>query len=150
MNRFANVIPGPPTNGLGRRRRHMPMHGLGITFDGSDVAVVQTTPPQDYAVSLETIAPNVTSLVDDNTQPGETWYEALARLLPALAATEQQRQLLQVQTERAKAGLPPLDTSQYGLGVKVGLSEDSKQLLIYGGVALLALIGLGILKFGRR
>lgn len=124
--------------------------GLGATFDASDLSVTQPAPSGDYALSLETIAPNVTSLVADNQQAGETWYDALARLLPALAATEQQRQLLKVQTDRAKAGLPPLDTSQYGLGVRVGLSEDTKQLLVYGAIGLAVLVGLGVLHLGRR
>lgn len=123
---------------------------LGETFNVTDLSFGQPVPPADYAQSLEAIAPNITALTEENRQGGEPWYEALARLLPAIAATQQQRELLKVQTERAKQGLPPLDTSQYGVGVRVGLSEDSKQLLIYGGVALLALAGLGILKFGRR
>ena len=123
---------------------------LGETFNVTDLSFVQPMPSADYAQSLEAIAPNITALTEENRQGDEPWYEALARLLPAIAATQQQRELLKVQTERAKQGLPPLDTSQYGVGVRVGLSEDSKQLLIYGGVALLALAGLGILKFGRR
>lgn len=138
----ANIVSGPTTAGLGR---------LGITYDATfDTDVVQSAPPSDYATSLEIIAPNVNALVAENRQPEESWMDALVRLLPAIAATHQQRELLKVQTDRAKAGLPPLDTSTYGLGVRVGLSEDSKQLLIYGGVALVALVALGVLKFGRR
>lgn len=123
---------------------------LGETFNVTDLSFTETVPDTAYAASLNEIAPNVVQLTEANRQGDEPWYEALARLLPAIAATQQQRELLKVQTERAKAGLPPLDTSQYGVGVRVGLSEDSKQLLIYGGVALLALVGFGILKFGRR
>lgn len=123
---------------------------LGETFNVTDLSFVSAQPSADYAQSLESIAPNINTLVSENRQADEPWYEALVRMLPAIAATQQQRELLKVQTERAKAGLPPLDTSSYGLGVRLGLSEDSKQLLIYGGVALVALAAFGIIKFGRR
>lgn len=123
---------------------------LGETFNVTDLTFTPSAPDPAYAESLHSIAPNVVQLTEANRQGDEPWYEALARLLPALAATQQQRELLKVQTERARAGLPPLDTSQYGVGVRVGLSEDTKQLLIYGAVALAALVGFGIVKFGRR
>lgn len=123
---------------------------LNETFNVTDLSFPAVAPTPDYAQSLESIAPNITTLTEQNRQGDEPWYESLARLLPAIAATQQQRELLKVQTERARQGLPPLDVSQYGLGVRVGLSEDSKQLLIYGGVALLALVGFGVIKLGRR
>lgn len=126
------------------------MRGLAMTFEPDDLSFPVANPPADYALSLETIAPNVTTLVADTRTSDESWYETLARLLPAIVATDQQRKLMEVQIERARAGLPPVDTSQYGVGVRVGLSEDSKQLLIYGGLALAALLGFGIVKFGRR
>lgn len=121
-----------------------------MTFEPSDMSIPVANPSADFALSLETIAPNVTTLVDSQREGGESWFDTLARLLPSIVATDQQRRLLNIQTERAKQGLPPLDTSQYGVGVRVGLSEDSKQLLIYGGVALVALVGLGIIGRRRR
>jgi len=126
------------------------MRGIGYTYSPGDLSFPMANPPAEFITSLETIAPNVTALVDETRTDNEAWYETLVRLLPAIAATDQQRRLLNMQADRARAGLPPMDTSQYGLGVRVGLSEDSKQLLIYGGLALAALVGFGIIKLGRR
>ena len=53
----------------------------------------------------------------------------------------QTQQLNQINVERARMGLPPIDTSQYtGVGVRVGLAPQTQQLLIYGGLALLAVM----------
>jgi hypothetical protein len=50
---------------------------------------------------------------------------------------------MQLNIERAKNGLPPLDIASYsGIGVNVGLSPETKNLLIYGGIALLAVFFL--------
>lgn len=89
--------------------------------------------------------------MEDTRSPGESWVDSLAKLLPVLATTEQQRQLLKIQTQRAAQGLPPLDASQYGVGVNVGLSTDTRQLLMYGliGAAVL-LVAVPMLKRAMR
>lgn len=108
---------------------------LGYTYDPTtDAPVVDTTPDDSYAQALNTIAPNTTQIIADQQQPGESWTQTLARSLPALAATYEQKQLLDVQVQRAKAGLPPLNSSQYGLGVNVGLS--SQTMLMIGGAII--------------
>jgi len=95
---------------------------------------------QDYAVALETAAPGVVNVIDQVAKPGENWTDALVRTLPVLAATAQQYQILQVQVERARQGLPPLDSSQYGAGVNVGLSADTLKIVLYAGLAVAAAI----------
>lgn len=89
-----------------------------------------------YQRSIETLAPGITAQVDAQQQGGESWADTLQRLLPTLATTYQQAQLLHIQTERAKAGLPPLDVSKYGVGVSVGLSPDTQKVLLLGALAL--------------
>lgn len=54
-----------------------------------------------------------------------------------------QKKVMDAQLARAQAGLPPLDLNmeQYGLtgpSVSVGISPQTKTLLIYGGVGLAA------------
>lgn len=98
-----------------------------------------STMPADYAASLETVAPGIGQIVTDQTQGDENWFDALARALPIIATTAQQAQILKVQTDRARQGLPPLNASQYGVGVTAGLSEDTKQILLY------AAIGIGVM-----
>lgn len=143
-------VHGVPVLNTPTERQYDSLRGLGVTLEPGDLSFPQTSPDAQYASSLETIAPNITGLVDETRTSNESWFETLARLIPSIVATDQQRKLLNLQVERARAGLPPLDTAQYGLGVKVGLSEDSKQLLIYGAAGLALLVLLGILHIGRR
>lgn len=117
---------------------------LGITYDPA-----YDSPPADpnvdasgFSASLEQIAPNVTTMITQQQQPGQTWFDSLTSLLPIIVATDQQRQLLQVQVDRAKQGLPPLDVSQYGAGVQVGVSSNLQKLITYGGIGLLAVLAL--------
>jgi len=93
----------------------------------------------DYAAQLEMLAPTITEKIADTQTPGESWIDTLARILPSITAAWQQRELLNVQIERARAGLPPLDVSQYTPGVSVGLSQSTKDLVMYGGIAALAI-----------
>lgn len=115
------------------------------TFTVADLPFVETAPSPAYAASLEQIAPNIGSMIAEQQGTGESWLDSLTRLLPIIAATQQQRELLQIQVDRARQGLPPLDASQYSTGVRVGLDDSTKKLLV--GAA----VGLGLLfAFSRR
>lgn len=75
--------------------------------------------------------------VDPNQAGATSWIDLVGKGLNAL----QTYQLNQINVERAKMGLPPIDTSAYtGVGVRVGLSPQTQQLVIYGGLALLAVL----------
>lgn len=124
----------------------------GATFDpATDLDRPEDTVYGDpaYADTLEQIAPTITAKISEQQQPGESWVDSLARLLPILAATDQQRSLLNVQVERARQGLPPLNMSQYAAGVNVGVSPDVKNLLIVGGLGMLAVLAFGAHRIGR-
>lgn len=117
---------------------------LGVTFTPGDIAPIATTMPADYVFALDTAAPGVSDIVSEQQAQGESWMDSLARLLPILAATEQQKKLLDVQADRARQGLPPLDVSQYSAGAKVNFSLDPalQKALILGGAGLLAILFL--------
>jgi hypothetical protein len=94
----------------------------------------------DIATSnaIESFAPNATSIIAQNQTPGEPWYETAQKILTGLVMTQQQRQLMELNIERARQGLPPIDINAYsGVGVNVVLSQGTQQLVTY------ALIGLG-------
>ena len=76
-----------------------------------------------------------------------SWVELIGKGLTAA----QTYQLNQINVERARMGLPPIDTSAYtGVGVRVGLAPQTQQLIIYGGLALLAvMVFQGFMKRGR-
>ena len=131
-NPFDPAAPGLNAQGYADSSGNM-----AATFDPARDGVDNATTPvtaTPYAAPLEAIAPTITARIDATQTSGESWLEALSRLLPTIATTYQQGQLIKVQTDRAKAGLPPLDMSQYGLGVKVGLADDTKQYLLLAGL----------------
>ncbi len=55
-----------------------------------------------------------------------------------LIAGYNSQQLFELNLQRANQGLPPLNAAQYAPQVAVGLNADTQQLLIYGGLAVLA------------
>jgi hypothetical protein len=73
------------------------------------------------------------------TTQGDTGTDWAGLVTNALT-TLQTYQLNQINVNRAKQGLPPINTSAYGTGVNVGLNPQTQQLVIYGGLALLAVL----------
>lgn len=66
------------------------------------------------------------------------WYQSFLQTLAQTATTyltlDQQKELLRIQNERARQGLPPLDVSQYTPGVSVGVESSTRNtaLLVVG------------------
>ena len=95
-----------------------------------------------------TTAPDGSSVwVDEDTgkviegEPGQSTAQSWIDLVGKGLTAVQTYQLNQINVERAKMGLPPIDTSAYtGVGVRVGLAPQTQQLIIYGGLALLAVM----------
>lgn len=98
------------------------------------------------ADAINTIAPNATEVIAQNQTPGEPWYETAQKILTGLVMTNQQRELMQLNIERARQGLPPIDINRYtGVGVNVGLSQGTQQLVLYLALGAGALILLNSL-----
>jgi len=102
----------------------------------SDLQPLDLSSSPEYAAALEELSTGVSSTISDAQAPGESWTDTLQRILPVLAATYQQKQILSIQLERAKNGLPPLPDSQFGVGVNVALSPELKTALLIGGALL--------------
>jgi hypothetical protein len=127
---------------------------LGNAYEygpGGNLRPVETTNASDpynikaggYAGVLEQAAPGIVQKIQQTQVQGESWIDTLQKLVPALTMTVQQVQLMQLNIERAKGGLPPIDIASYsGIGVNFGLSPETKNLLIYGGIALVAVFFL--------
>ena len=111
-----------------------------VIVDSDTGQVVRSTAPS-WQTGLDSISPNLSNTVTQNAEVGEPWYVTAQKLMTALVMTDQQRRLLNVQIDRAQKGLPPLDLTNYtGVGVRVGIAPQTQQLLIYGGLALLAVL----------
>jgi hypothetical protein len=101
--------------------------------------------PVDYKVALEQAAPGVTTAIAQAQNPGENWTDALVRIIPNLTMGIQQIQLMQINTDRARKGLPPLDARAYsGAYVNVGLDPNTQRLVTYAGLGILALFVLNM------
>lgn len=120
------------------------------TYDPLLDSVDVTGIPTDYADSIDMIAPGTaTAVAQQQAGSSQPWYDTLMQTIPLLLMTEQQRQLLQVQVDRAKQGLPPLDVSQYGAGVQVGISADTQKMFVWLGIGLAAVAGVALLARSR-
>ena len=101
--------------------------------------------PVAYKMALEEAAPGVTTAIAQAQNPNENWTETLTRILPNLTMGIQQLQLMQINVDRAKKGLPPIDAQAYsGAYVNVGLDPNTQRLATYAGLGILALFLLNM------
>jgi len=101
--------------------------------------------PVEYKLALEGAAPGVTPLIGEAQNPNENWTVTLTRILPQLTLGVQQLQLMQINIDRARKGLPPLDARAYsGAYVNVGLDPNTQRLVTYAGLGILALFVLNM------
>lgn len=82
-------------------------------------------------------------LADDTTDSG---FSDITSSVKDIITAYNQQQILQANIDLAKQGKPLIDTRQLAPTYNVGLSPDIKNLLIIGGVVLLAIMLLN----GRR
>jgi len=132
-------MPNVYTDDLGRSWEIMPDGTMVSIDDPSRVINSDLTPT--WTVALETLAPTITQKIASQQQRDEPWWETWSRIASSVVMANQQRQLMQINVDRAKRGEPPLDIAQYsGVGVQVGVSQNTQQFLTYAGAALLAFL----------
>jgi hypothetical protein len=114
--------------------------------DAIDAGLVPQGMTREQWYAFGTFAPNSTQIIAQNQPPGESWIDTAQKILTGLVMTEQQRQLMQLNIDRARQGLPPIDINRYtGVGVNVGLSQGTQQLVLYLALGAGALILLNSL-----
>lgn len=94
------------------------------------------------------------------SEPGplDRLLTTIQTLAPVYLQAKAQKELLDVQMDRARQGLPPLDPRQYAPAVNLSVDpnlmtdvgERMRPLLIYGGIALGAVFLLSQMGRGRR
>lgn len=84
----------------------------------------------------------------------KTWYEKLVEsLVPTAAAVYQARELNKLNLQRVQQGLPMLSAQQFAqtyqppvATVQVGMTPQTKQMLMFGALGIAALVGLRAAK----
>ena len=113
------------------------LSGLGSMVDSWD----WTGGPNyslDYQTSFETIAPGIVDYAKMIQSAGMSLIQAVSQARNSLAMSDAQRALLDVQIQRAQAGLPPINTAQYTSGGSPLNQQISTQtVLLIGGALLL-------------
>jgi hypothetical protein len=126
----------------------MPDGTMVSVDDPSRVINSDLTPT--WTVALESIAPTITQKIATQQQRDEPWWETWSRIASSVVMANQQRQLMQINVDRAKRGEPPLDIAQYtGVGVQVGVSQNTQQFLTYAGIAVLGFLLINTLARRR-
>jgi hypothetical protein len=114
----------------------------------------------DYHTGLGEDAGESTLMVT-TTPSGETtrqgggtdWGSIITGALPTLLSVYQQRELTRMNVARINAGQPPLSVQEYtsnyrvpSAEVQVGVAPNAQRMLMFGGLAVLALVGLRAAK----
>jgi hypothetical protein len=86
-------------------------------------------------------------------QGTDSWFttitNAAQKLLPVAIAAKQTSDINQINLDRARRGQAPLSAaymSAMAPRVNVGMSPDTQNMLVFGGLALAAVIGLSMLS----
>lgn len=62
----------------------------------------------------------------------EEWANYLLQAAQIYTSYDLQSKMLDVNLSRAQQGLPPLDLSQYGVGVNVGVAPSTQNMILIG------------------
>jgi hypothetical protein len=101
--------------------------------------------PASYQQVFNQAGPGVVEAIQQAQNPNEKWTDTFAKIATNLGLGFQQYQLMNLNVERARQGLPPIDVARYsGAGVNVGLSAGTQQLVTYAGLALVGLVLLNM------
>lgn len=80
----------------------------------------------------------------------DEWYEKLfstvKEILPSVLQFQTGKELVELNIERAKAGLDPIDVSQISPQLNVGIAPQTQKMIMYGGAAILALLALNMFR----
>jgi hypothetical protein len=76
----------------------------------------------------------------------DSFLQTLKDLVPVYTSYQLSQDLYQLNLERVRQGLPPVDAQSVSPQVNVGLSSDMRMLLMVGGGALLAVLLFGQMR----
>lgn len=126
------------------------LSGLGATVEemiaaqnaGTDFPNPLSTPVSSGTASTDTAVPWYTNILNSA-------IDTIKQLTPVYVGTQQAKTCIQVNAERAKSGLSPIDCASGGLApqVSVGVSPDVKMMMYIGlGIGAVYLLMRGLRK----
>ncbi len=137
--------------GAGRSSRRRPSAGERARNEQRFVQMIKRTHPRLYAIAKARIGEppagmgglgqKIVSGEPTVTATTSTWFSRLTDTLTTLAPTylqyQSQKELLEIQLQRAQQGLPPLETTQYAPAVQIGLdpAQTREAIAAAGGQA---------------
>jgi hypothetical protein len=95
--------------------------------------------------SLGALGDDGTDTTSTSGSPTPSWLTSLIGAGTQIENVVAQQQLNTINIQRASQGLPPLPSSVVGPTATVGLSTDTQNLLVVGGLAVGALVLLNML-----
>ncbi len=105
----------------------------------------------DFTSTLETGSPGIMDKIGQvQDAEGIDWISALAKVAQSLVVADSQKQYLAANLELARAGKPPLDASNYGLGVSVGMDANTRKMVGFAVAGALGIAALAVMNSRRR
>lgn len=130
--------------GVGRSTRRRPSKAERARNQQRFVQMIRKTHPRLYAIAKARVGEPPTGAglgqitKNGTTETASSWFSRLTDTLTTLAPTylqyKSQKELLEIQLQRAQEGLPPLETSQYAPAVQIGLDpEQTREAIAAAG-----------------
>jgi len=91
-----------------------------------------------------------TATVPTTTQATDQATGVIPGIMSSLVSVWQQKKIADINTERLKQGLPPLDTGAISPQVNVGLDPKLRTALLVGGAGALGLLAFVVFRRKRR
>lgn len=121
----------------------------GLGEDESDGAFTVETRPATSTALVATTPSGAPTRQSTDTD----WGQIISGAIPVLLSAYQQQQMTKINVARINNGMPPLSTAEYvsvyrppAAEVQVGATPRTEKLVMFGGLALLVIIGLRAAK----
>lgn len=134
------ILHGGPPGGLlpAQSIASVGLAGLGDIFSDIGTGISNTFDMTANAVAGAAPAATSSNWWDNLLSAIPSTVTTIGNALPALGQAYFQTQAMKLNLDRAKQGLPPINTASYAPGLNVGLTPQTSNLLMYGAIGLAA------------
>lgn len=122
------------------------MQHLSGIIDSWDWSIPDPSIQTAFVREVNTIAPGIVDYAQTIRSVGMSMIDAIAQARNTLAMSDAQRQMLDIQIQRAQSGQPPINTAQYfsgGSPLNQAISSQTLLWVLGGGLLVWALTRKG-------